>query len=714
MVTRFMILHRFRRAVGGLLALVIAFTLVPTALVGPAYATEGYYSELGSRYTNLIESVRNRFAAEGSAATSSTGSRAFTPRDLGQSGRYLLVSLDTLAFDGEHVQLVVSGSDLYVQGYYLPGAGQNGTVFWFSDARLDSSTAFDQNRLPRQVMLGFASSYQGMENSELSLTITGGRIQTAISQLAQSNPDSPPSSFAVGNSLAITVVAIIEAARNRGVQQQVHRSITGEANTAGEPFNTRRWADVIRGWEHMSREFRAGREWTFNNQGAIGTVTLHMMRLWLALLANPNRASQPMCSGDPSTGSSPECPQPGPDVPDAPKASTDAAYSYIADDQDEFGTDGLGVPRSYTGGFFGPGDRFGDGGYQSSFTYDNAVTIIALAKGAHPDLSRAARLGDSLLYAQGHDPENDGRIRASYLPDPFVTTLGRDYPAGTPYIGGWSVYTGNMAWAGMAFCHLYEATGNGDYLDGALRAADWIQSNSADDRGAGGYTGGYADTSAAEDGSGMVERTWKATEHNIDVGAFFSMLNRLTGDPAWKDRSDHAFAFVKTMLSADGNHLWTGTGLDGVTVNEDAVPEDVQTWSYLATLDPAYERVVDWAAGRMAATDGPADATTGEPMFKGVSFGAMDTSKVWFEGTAHLLTAYHVRNGTGDAAKAAVLQKTLENAQTSAPHNDGRAIVAASGDGLDTGQGDLYYASRHTGATAWYLLAGVGANPFRL
>ncbi|MGY3340867.1 hypothetical protein ACVW0K_006966 [Streptomyces filamentosus] len=393
--------------------------------------------------------------------------------------------------------------------------------------------------------------------------------------------------------------------------------------------------------------------------------------------------------------------------------STRKADAFLLKAIDRYGPPGTHrVPQSYQGGFFGPGGAFGTTGYQASFTYDNAVTVIALlANRTGAGYNHAIELGDSLLYAQDHDPVNDGRIRASYLPDPFVTTLGRDYPAGTPYIGGWSVYTGNMAWAGMAFSHLYEATGESRYLDGALRAANWIQDNSADTRGVGGYTGGFADTSAAEDGSGLVERTWKATEHNIDVGAFFAMLHQLTGDQTWKTRSDDAFTFVRSMISDDRNHLWTGTGPDGVTVNEDAVPEDVQVWSYLAAYDPdapldsPYARTVDWAAGRMAATDGP---------FTGVGFSTVDTSGVWFEGTAHLLAAYKARNAPGDAAAARTLTDTLEKAQAEAPHTDGEGIVASSHDGLDTGQGDRYYASLHTGATAWYLLAALGKNPFRL
>jgi hypothetical protein len=45
---------------------------------------------------------------------------------------------------------------------------------------------------------------------------------------------------------------------------------------------------------------------------------------------------------------------------------------------------------------------------------------------------------------------------------------------------------------------------------------------------------------------------------------------------------------------------------------------------------------------------------------------------------------------------------------------DGKGIVSASSDGLDTGFGDLYYAALHLGATAWYLLAAHVTNPFTL
>ncbi len=379
-------------------------------------------------------------------------------------------------------------------------------------------------------------------------------------------------------------------------------------------------------------------------------------------------------------------------------ASIENAYSFLLQDLDQTGSgDQLRVPRSYQGGYFA-GPTFPQGGFQASFTYDNALVITALLqRPTSNNVSHAVALGESLLYAQAHDPLTaDGRLRTSYEPSPFVTA------AGTPYVGGFSVYTGNMAWAGMALTRLYHVTGQQAFLDGALQIANWIQKNTADTRGAGGYAGGLRN----DDGTGqtMVPITWKATEHNIDVGAFFAMLAGATGDPGWQQHSYSAFGFVQSMQAGNG-HLWTGTGLDGVTTNQDVEPEDVQTWSYLATLDNRYAPAVDWAAGRMAATDGP---------FTGVSFSGTDTSKVWFEGTAHLLAAYNARGAAGDSAKAAALLATLQQAQTGAPNTDGKGIVAASSDGLVTGEGDIYYAALHTGATAWYLIAAQGGNPFRL
>ena len=355
---------------------------------------------------------------------------------------------------------------------------------------------------------------------------------------------------------------------------------------------------------------------------------------------------------------------------------------------DVYGTGStLRLPQSFTGGYLG------SIGFVSSFTYDDALTIMAfLQRGSADDIARATTLGNTLLYAQAHDPLGDGRLRASYQPNPFITATG------APYIGSAATYTGNMAWVGLAFSHLYADTGDSTYLAGALSTANWIQTNAYDGtRGTPGYTGGRD--------ANNNPITYKATEHNIDVGAFFAMLAELTGNQVWAARSATAFGFVHSMWNPATGSFWTGTDPDGVTTNYYPVPEDVQTWSYLATGDPAYAASIDWVENNLAANDNG---------FTGVSFSNADTSKVWFEGTAHLLDALYTRHTPADLTEAAKLLASLQSAQVSAPTADGEGIVAASSDGLQSGYGDTYYASLHTGVTSWYILAAEQADPFVL
>lgn len=54
----------------------------------------------------------------------------------------------------------------------------------------------------------------------------------------------------------------------------------------------------------------------------------------------------------------------------------------------------------------------------------------------------------------------------------------------------------------------------------------------------------------------------------------------------------------------------------------------------------------------------------------------------------------------------------MARAQASGPHSDGMGVIAASKNGLRNCEGERYYASLHTGATAWYLLAPAAADPF--
>jgi len=366
-------------------------------------------------------------------------------------------------------------------------------------------------------------------------------------------------------------------------------------------------------------------------------------------------------------------------------ASADRAYDFLDERVDTYGSgEQMRLARSYQGGFF---DTL-PGGFVSSFLYDDALIVMAyLARGLPDDLERASAIGDALIHVQQNDPLADGRTRASYQPDSLQQ--------GVVEIGSPAAFTGNQAWVGMALAHLYDATGEQKYLDAALRSAEWIEENTADrERAPFGYTGGQN-----ADG---VDFTFKATEHNIDVTAFFTQLEELTGDNVWGERADTAEGFVEAMVSENG-HLWTGTNPDGVTTNYYPVPEDPQSWSHLATDDDRYLPALDWTIANLNAVDGP---------YTGPAFSNADVSKVWFEGSGQLALALRLADRAPQYTDE--ILRSVERAQREATNGDGKGIVAASSDGLDTGFGDLYYSSLHTGATSWYLLALSGYNPFRL
>jgi hypothetical protein len=374
-------------------------------------------------------------------------------------------------------------------------------------------------------------------------------------------------------------------------------------------------------------------------------------------------------------------------------ASARSAYLFLDGRVDEYGTgDRLRLPRSYAGGFFTT-PTFD---FVSSFAYDDALVILAyLGRGSRADVRRATVLGDALLFVQAHDPIGDGRTRASYQPDTFPAT---GTPSGDLDIGSPAAYTGNQCWVGMAFARLYAVTRQPRFLAGAVRLGEWILANASDTtRAPHGFTGGRS----ADD----QPIAFKSTEHNIDATGFFTQLATLTRDPAWAAQAAIARSFVEAMQDPADGHLWTGTDPDGVTINRTVVPEDVHTWAYLATLDPRYSRSLDWVIEELTAVDGP---------YTGPSYSDTDTSKVWFEGSGHLALCLRIRRAPGDRARTVELFRSIAVAQAEQPNGDGRGVVSASSDGLDTGFGDIYYASLHTGATAWFLLAATLTNPFRL
>ncbi|TLS42112.1 Tat pathway signal sequence domain protein [Streptomyces montanus] len=382
--------------------------------------------------------------------------------------------------------------------------------------------------------------------------------------------------------------------------------------------------------------------------------------------------------------------------------------------------------------------------FSTAFTYDNALAILAhLAARTADGRARAVALGDALLYAQAHDPAyDDGRLRQAYNVGPYTFFDGSRQPDGfvradgTANVGTQFGFTGtavgDMAWAGIALSALARRTGARRFLDGAVRIGTWIERTGRTDEPLGGYKFGV---------NGANEKLpFTSTEHNTDLICLFGRLARLTGDRVWRERRARAEAFVKKMWEPSGGFFYTGTN-DGVTVNKSPIPEDTQTWTHLALGSSSYSRSLDWAAAELAVLDHADRRNSTVPpgqSYVGVTFSSAsllanedapiaefqpkpDRNGVWFEGTAHLALALRGRDGRGDEAPARRLIASIERAQDllgggqtvgdkALPERSG--VVSASSP-LDTGFGFGYYPYRHTGATAWYLLAAARSNPLR-
>jgi len=353
----------------------------------------------------------------------------------------------------------------------------------------------------------------------------------------------------------------------------------------------------------------------------------------------------------------------------------------------------------------------------TAFAYDNALAMIALmARGDEGDWDRAKILGDSFIYCQNHDRYfEDHRLRNAYQAGDIA-----DPATGNARLPGWwddqeqkwlednehvGSSTGNMAWVIIALLRYYEEKGDIEYLEAAEHLGQWIHNNCYDICGAGGYTGGYKGRKpTSENPEGQTELRWKSTEHNIDVYAAFVKLYEATGDTFWQDRALHARNFVEAMWADTGGHFWTGTLDDGITINTGVIPLDVQCWGLMALGEKdKYGAGIMWAENNCLVDPCPKGCG-----FKGFDFND-DKDGVWFEGTAHMALAYQIM---GNTAKANTYLAELERAQTEAPNNNGKGIVAACHDGLTTGFDWLYHARLHTGATAWFIFAKTNYNPY--
>ncbi|MBN1391470.1 MAG: hypothetical protein JW947_01555 [Sedimentisphaerales bacterium] len=353
----------------------------------------------------------------------------------------------------------------------------------------------------------------------------------------------------------------------------------------------------------------------------------------------------------------------------------------------------------------------------TAFTYDNALVLISLlATASANDINRAQLIADAFVYAIDNDRFfTDGRLRDTYQGGDLVLPPGWT-PNGnenTVRMTGWwdpndnkwcenagfvGTSTGNLAWAIIALLSFYEQVSDSNYLDAAKALGQWIENNTRDSNGPGGYSGGYEGWEPTiNNPSGQTKLSWKSTEHNLDVYVAFMRLHDLAGEPNWLNGALHAQTFVNAMWDANEGHFWTGTMDDGVTINKSNIPLDVQAWAVMA-ID-GYDSALGWAEN---------NCYTEADGFKGFDFNN-DRDGIWFEGTAQMTVAYQIND---EPNKVALYLSEIRKAQASADNNNSKGIVAASHDYVSTGFGWYYFNRLHIGATAWYIFAEMGYNPY--
>ena len=342
----------------------------------------------------------------------------------------------------------------------------------------------------------------------------------------------------------------------------------------------------------------------------------------------------------------------------------------------------------------------------AAYTYDEALVLLALLSSG--DTARARRIGDALVWAQGHDRfYHDGRLRNAYA----AGTIDAE-PVRLP--GYWSKAknkwiedsyqvgsaTGNQAWAGIALLRLSTATGDRRYAETARGIGRFLLNEVGAEEGfRGGFEGFEPNAHAL---------TWRSTEHNADALAFLGVLDTAYQGEGFGTAADQVRAFIDSMWQ--GDRFAVGTLPDGKTINGYS-SLDAQTFTILALCCDPGDAKHDPNFGKAMAY---LERTHGVP-------GGFDYSDakagLWPEGTLQAALVYKL---LGDAETARALIDAQAKALT--PQGGLYAIQGKGGaplDRLDTklrlGNGEglewYYYHRIHVAPVAWLVMAQAGYNP---
>ncbi len=357
------------------------------------------------------------------------------------------------------------------------------------------------------------------------------------------------------------------------------------------------------------------------------------------------------------------------------------------------------------------------------FVYDNAVAVCAfLSTGRQHHRRRALLIADALLELI--ELEGDGSLCSAYSCGDLAGNEWRDEsfevaprypwrvnPAGEPPIlqDTYSLRkdTGNMAWAALALLHCWRATDDLRYREGAQSLAQWILGNA--ESGGSGYAGGRE---LGVPGTEYKRIQWQSTEHNIDLVAIFRQLAAdetliLSRREQYARAAESCEQFLGWAATRSTDYLVTGTIEASGSPRLEPIPLDPQTWSVLLSPgEERYERALRFALKHLTWRDGSFPRARYSIAEASASPSAI--SGMWPEGMAQVALALQTM-GEPHEAWLESIESVID--ATAGPHaRDG--VVAAHPESFVTDFDWSYLNLPHVGATAWYVLAKQGWNPF--
>ncbi|MBI5368078.1 MAG: hypothetical protein HZA54_13645, partial [Planctomycetes bacterium] len=357
---------------------------------------------------------------------------------------------------------------------------------------------------------------------------------------------------------------------------------------------------------------------------------------------------------------------------------------------------------------------------------DNALAALAfLARGSADDRRRARRIADAFLFAMTHDPEYaDGRLRNAYQAGDLASPpgWGANGRAQTVRLPGWwdptakdgkgmwdadswwlGTDSASLGWSILALLACADSAEDGErYVAAAATLGSWIERNCSSP--AAGFTAGVLGWSPEKPDVRPCPQTWRSTEGNLVLAVAFDRLAAATRNAAWEAHSARALAYVASMRDPVAELYYAGDDGRGNTTFT-PLPLGLQALILLwwcdqpgnhAKMLPMLAEVRRRYALRCATCAlGGFDADE-------------DRDGVFVEGAARMALACR-RLGAREEGEALTRALGVLQERSGAL---GGGLPAACHEGVTTGFATRLPARTHLGATAWFVLAALDADPF--